>query len=175
MEPKLGRNDRYNGRPEPEVAACEQRRCLGAGRRQHNGRGLERHDAARGRARPGSDSHAGGCKPREQRRVLQIALDLASDGAPIDASRWAGIELDLIGNDESYNLHPRTADVARPWQSYRQSFIARPQWQTLRLPFADFEAHQIDAPLDLSTLPRIGMMPCAFHADIAIGGVRFHS
>ena len=108
---------------------------------------------------------------------LQIALDLAPDGAPIDASRWAGIELDLIGNDESYNLHLRTADVARPWQSYRQSFIARPEWQTLRLPFADFEAHRIDAPLDLSTLRRIGVVAIgrAFHADIAIGGVRFHS
>lgn len=108
---------------------------------------------------------------------LQIALDLAPDGAPIDASRWAGIELDLIGNDESYNLHLRTADVTRPWQSYRQSFIARPEWQTLRLPFADFEAHRIDAPLDLSTLRRIGIVAIgrAFHADIAIGGVRFHS
>lgn len=108
---------------------------------------------------------------------LQIALDLAPDGAPIDASRWAGIVLDLIGNDESYNLHLRTADVARPWQSYRQSFIARPEWQTLRLPFAHFEAHRIDAPLDLSTLRRIGIVAIgrAFHADIAIGGVRFHS
>lgn len=108
---------------------------------------------------------------------LQIVLDLAPDGAPIDASRWAGIELDLIGNDESYNLHLRTADVARPWQSYRQSFIARPEWQTLRLPFADFEAHRIDAPLDLSTLRRIGIVAIgsAFNADIAIGGVRFHS
>lgn len=108
---------------------------------------------------------------------LQIALDLAPDGAPIDASRWAGIELDLIGNDESYNLHLRTADVTRPWQSYRQSFIARPEWQTLRLPFADFEAHRIDALLDLSTLRRIGIVAIgrAFHTDIAIGGVRFHS
>ena len=108
---------------------------------------------------------------------LQIALDLAPDGSSIDAGRWAGIEIDVIGNDESYNLHLRTADVTRPWQSYRQSFIARPEWQTLRLPFADFEAHRIDAPLDLSTLRRIGIVAIgrAFHADIAIGGVRFHS
>jgi hypothetical protein len=67
--------------------------------------------------------------------------------------------------------------VARPWQSYRQSFVARPEWQTVRLPFAGFEPHRIAAPLDLSTLRRIGIVAIgrAFHADIAIAGVRFHA
>lgn len=108
---------------------------------------------------------------------LQIALDLAPDGSAVDASNWAGIEIDVIGNQESYNLHLRTADVARPWQSYRQSFVARPEWRTVRLPFAECEAHRIDAPLDLSTLRRIGIVAIgrAFHADIAIAGVRFHA
>jgi len=108
---------------------------------------------------------------------IQVALDLAPDGPSIDASRWAGLEIDVIGNGESYNLHLRTADVVRPWQSYRQSFVAAPEWQTLRLPFADFEAHRVDAPLDPSTLRRIGIVAIgrAFHADIAIGGLRFHA
>jgi hypothetical protein len=108
---------------------------------------------------------------------LQIALDLAPDGASIDASRWAGIEIDVIGNDESYNLHLRTADVVRPWQSYRQSFVAASHWQTLRLPFAEFEPHRVDAPLNPSTLRRIGIVAIgrAFHADIAIGGLRLHA
>jgi len=108
---------------------------------------------------------------------LQIALDLAPDGAPIDARGWAGIEIDVIGNGESYNLHLRTADVIRPWQSYRAGFVAEPEWRTRRLPFAEFEPHRIDAPLDRSTLRRIGIVAIgrAFHADIAIGGVRFHA
>ena len=108
---------------------------------------------------------------------LQIALDLAPDGAAIDAGHWAGIEIDVIGNGERYNLHLRTADVVRPWQSYRRSFVAAPDWRTLRLPFAEFEPHRIDAPLDLSMLRRIGIVAIgrAFHADIVIGGVRFHT
>lgn len=108
---------------------------------------------------------------------LQIALDLAPDGSARDSSNWAGIEIDVIGNDETYNLHLRTADVARPWQSYRQSFVARPEWRTVRLPFAEFEAHRIDAPLDLSTIRRFGIVAIgrAFHADIAISGVRFYA
>ena len=108
---------------------------------------------------------------------LQIALDLAPDGAPVDATDWVGIEVDVVGNGESYNLHLRTADVIRPWQSYRQTFVAAPEWRTIRLPFADFEPHRIDAPLDLSSLRRIGVVAIgrAFRADIALGGLRFHS
>ncbi len=106
---------------------------------------------------------------------IQIALDLAPDGASVDASDWSGIEIDVIGNGESYNLHLRTADVTRPWQSYRQSFVARPEWRTLRLPFAGFDPHRIEAPLGLHTLRRIGIVAIgrAFHAEVAIGGVRF--
>ena len=107
---------------------------------------------------------------------IQIALDLAPDGASVDASNWSGIEIDVIGNDESYNLHLRTADVRRPWQSYRQSFVARPEWRTLRLRFAEFEPHRIEAPFEPTRLRRLGVVAIGreFHADVAIGGLRFH-
>lgn len=107
---------------------------------------------------------------------LQAALDLSPDGSAVDASRWAGIEIDVIGTGESYNLHLRTAEVTRPWQSYRQSLVAAPEWRSLRLPFAGFEAHRIDAPLRLTALRRIGVVAIgrAFRADIGIGGLRFY-
>jgi len=106
---------------------------------------------------------------------VQIALDLDSHGVTIDASHWSGLELDAIGNREAYNLHLRTADVVRPWQSYRASFRPATEWRTLRLPFTDFTAHRIDAPLDLSRLRPMGIMAIgrSFDADIAIGGIRF--
>jgi hypothetical protein len=64
----------------------------------------------------------------------------------------------------------------RPWQSYRKAFVATPSWQTCRLPFAQFEAYRIEAGLDLTSLRRIGIVAIgrAFHADIAVGGVRFY-
>ena len=107
---------------------------------------------------------------------LQVALDLIPDGNPVDASGWTGIEIDVFGNGERYNLHLRTADVTRPWQSYRQSFVASPEWRTHRLPFAAFEPHRIDAPLDVGALRRIGVVAIGrvFSADVAIGGVRFY-
>lgn len=107
---------------------------------------------------------------------VQVALDLAPDGGAIDARGWRGIEIDVLGAGERYNLHLRTADVVRPWQSWRAGFVAGPEWRTVRLPFEGFEAHRIDVPLDLSRLRRIGVVALgrAFEADLAIGGLRFH-
>ena len=106
---------------------------------------------------------------------IQVALDLAPDGAPLDASAWTGIELDIRGEGERYNLHLRTADVVRPWQSYRSAFVASAQWRAIRLPFDAFEPHRIDAPFDPTRLRRLGVVAIgrSFSADIAIGGVRY--
>jgi hypothetical protein len=107
---------------------------------------------------------------------IQIALDLAAGGGVVDARQWAGIEIDVFGNGESYNLHLRTTDVIRPWQSWRAEFIATPEWRTIRLPFTAFAPHRIDAPLDLARLRRLGIVAIgrAFTADGAIGGLRFY-
>ncbi len=107
---------------------------------------------------------------------VQIALDLAADGGLVDASQWVGIEIDVLGNGEPYNLHLRTADVVRPWQSYRREFVATPDWRTVQLPFASFEPHRIDAPLDPARLRRLGLVAIgrAFVADVAVAGLRFY-
>ncbi|MGI9522418.1 MAG: CIA30 family protein [Hyphomicrobiaceae bacterium] len=107
---------------------------------------------------------------------IQVALDLRPDGSPVDASAFSGIEIDVIGNSETYNLHLRTTDLTRPWQSYRQSFEAGTNWETHRLPFADFEAYRTDADLDVTKLRRIGIVAIGrpFKADIAVGGIRFY-
>jgi hypothetical protein len=100
---------------------------------------------------------------------LQASLDLAVDGL-FDASAYSGLALDVFGNGASYNLHLRTADAARVWQSYRSSFEAPPRWQQVRLPFAGFRAHRLDTPLDLRRLRRIGLVAIgrAFTADVCI-------
>ena len=107
---------------------------------------------------------------------IQAALDLAANGESIDVSGWRGIALDVHGNGEEYNVHLRTDDIRRPWQSYRRSFIAKPSWETLLLPFDEFTPYRIDAPLNLKTLRRIGIVAIGrvFTADIAIGGVRLY-
>jgi len=106
---------------------------------------------------------------------VQASLDLGTD-ALLDASRYRGIEIDVFGNGETYNLHLRTADTGIVWQSYRASFPALPQWHTLRLPFADFQPHRITTPLNLHQLKRIGVVAIgrAFAADVCIGRVALY-
>ncbi|NHQ73415.1 CIA30 family protein [Roseovarius gahaiensis] len=107
---------------------------------------------------------------------LQMALDLRPDGCGVDASGQTGLALDILGNDQRYNIHLRTADVTRPWQSYRAEFTAPGHWTTIKLPFSDFTPHRLTAPLDLSSLRRVGLVAIgrAFTADLALGDLRFY-
>ena len=107
---------------------------------------------------------------------IQIALDLAPNGATVDAAAFAGIAIDVLGNGEDYGLHLRTSELTRPWQSYRASFVASPAWRAIRFPFADFVPHRTETPLNIHLLRRIGIVAIgrAFSADVAIGGVRFY-
>nr|WP_281806617.1 CIA30 family protein [Methylocystis echinoides] len=106
---------------------------------------------------------------------VQISLDFRPDGGPIDASSWSGVEVDVFGNGEEYAVNLRTTDLIRPWQSYRQTFRAAHNWETLRLPFKRFVPNRTDIPLDLHRLRRLGIIGIGreFTADISVGGVRF--
>ena len=105
---------------------------------------------------------------------IQISVDLAPEGDVADVSGWQGIELDVLGRDEEYSLRLRTSELTRPWQSYRQSFIATPKWQTVKLRFDRFEPHRTEIPLNLQSLRRLGLVAIgrAFSADLALSGLR---
>lgn len=107
---------------------------------------------------------------------VQMAADINPDGALFDASAFTGIELDVTGNTETYNIHLRTSDLTRPWQSYRQSFIAGPEWETHRIPFTDFTPHRTEMPLDITKLRRIGILAIGrvFEADVSVARLRFY-
>jgi hypothetical protein len=106
---------------------------------------------------------------------VQIALDVG-DAIQRALPDYAGIELDVFGNGERYNLHLRTEDMQHPWQSYRASFTAASEWRTLRLPFHEFEPHRLDSPLQPARIRRIGLVAIgrAFQADLCLGRLAFY-
>jgi hypothetical protein len=108
---------------------------------------------------------------------LQVALDLGDAGGEVDARRWTGVKLDVFGNDQVYNLHLRTSDIRRPWESYRKSFEASNRWTTVFLPFNDFLPHRSERPLNLARLRRIGIVAIGreFEADVSIADIRFYA
>ncbi len=101
---------------------------------------------------------------------VQAALDLGDRCAAV-APGYLGIQIDLYGNNEIYNLHLRSDATRRPWQSYRASFKSLPSWHTVQLPFTDFQPHRIDTPLKLETLRRLGVVAIGrpFTANLCIG------
>jgi hypothetical protein len=103
---------------------------------------------------------------------IQGALDVP-DAVLADITGYAGVLLEVYGNGEPYNVHLRTRDLWLPWQSYRATFQAMPQWRTLYLPFAEFEAYRTGKALDTRRLKRIGIVAIgrAFSADLCIGKV----
>jgi hypothetical protein len=107
---------------------------------------------------------------------VQIAFDLRPDGAGFDAGGWDGIEIDVCGNGERYDLRLRTDQLTRPWQSFRAEFLALPEWQSLKIPFRNFGAHRTEAVFDPSQLRRIGILAIGrpFRAEVAVAGLRLY-
>lgn len=106
---------------------------------------------------------------------VQMALPLAADGS-FDASAYTGIELEVAGNSERYNLHLRTTSLWLPWQSYRASFEATPEWTTVRIPFTELEAYRTSRAFRQDRLERIGLVAIGreFQADLCLAAVRLY-
>lgn len=104
---------------------------------------------------------------------IQISLDLAQE-CVFDARGWSGIEIDVYGPDNDYELRLRTSDLSQPWQSYRHSFRIEPHWRTIQLPFYQFRPHRTEKTMDISKLRRLGLVAIgrAFDADLALSGIR---
>lgn len=107
---------------------------------------------------------------------IQIACHLGVDETTFDASEWTGLELDVSGNDEQYDVRLRTDQLTRPWQSFRTEFTASQEWQTLRVPFDTFISHKTDAIFDPAQLRRVGILAVGreFKAHVAVAGMRLY-
>ena len=106
---------------------------------------------------------------------IQASLEIPDTVVDI-ASEYTGVMLEVAGNEQAYNLHLRTRDLWLPWQSYRSTFTATPNWQTVYLPFDSFEPYRTGKALKVSRLKTIGILAIgrAYQADICIGKVALY-
>ena len=107
---------------------------------------------------------------------VQIALSL-SDQGDFDASAYTGVEIEVAGNNELYNIHFRTGDLWFPWQSYRYSFTTSPDWQTHRIPFAHLTPYKTAQIFSQNEVIRIGLVAIGreFQADLCLASIKFYS
>lgn len=107
---------------------------------------------------------------------VQITLDLNA-GKAFNADAYTGIDIDVAGNNETYNLHYRTSNLWLPWQSYRASFEATPEWNRIRIPFQQMEAYRTGSRLRQDKIKRIGLVAIGrdFEANLCVGAVKFYA
>lgn len=107
--------------------------------------------------------------------ILDLTPPQGGTGA-LDASAFTGVRLLVRGNGERYNLHLKSTATLLPWQSYRATFSADPQWREVRLPFEGFEPHRLVQRLDTRRLTKIGILGIGrdFHAEVCVAEVGFY-
>lgn len=107
---------------------------------------------------------------------VQMAFDFAEGGRNFDASAWTGIEIDIRGNGEIYELRLKTDQITRPWQSFRTAFNAPFEWRTLRFAFAELQPYRTEAAFYPARLRRLGVVAVGreFEADVAVSAIRLY-
>lgn len=108
---------------------------------------------------------------------IQMAFDLHEGGADIDVSAWEGIEMDVYGDGGTYDVRLRTAQLSRPWQSFRADFVGHSQWQNVKIPFSSLVSHRVDAVFDPNCLRRIGILAIGNERDacLAVSNIGLYS
>lgn len=89
---------------------------------------------------------------------IQMAFDLHEGGTDVDVSAWDGIEMDVYGDGGTYDVRLRTAQLTRPWQSFRADFVGEPHWQKVKIHFSSLVSHRVEAIFDPARLRRIGIL-----------------
>jgi hypothetical protein len=102
---------------------------------------------------------------------IQMAADI--DPPP---PGMTGLMLDVSGNGEEYNVHLRTSDLDRPWQSYRASFVASDEQAGNTLPTRRLQPHRTDAPFNAANIRRIGIVAIGreFDADVRVYSIAWY-
>ena len=108
---------------------------------------------------------------------IQMAFDLNEGSADVDVSAWDGIEMDVYGDGGTYDIRLRTAQLTRPWQSFRADFVGEAHWQKVKIPFSSPVSHRVDAVFEPTCLRRIGILAIgrARDACIAVSNIGFYS
>src|SRR5690554_2245769 len=88
---------------------------------------------------------------------------------------YRGIFIELYGSAHDYNLHVKTIQLSRPWQSFRCSLSVQPQWTRFIVPYAQLQAHRTDAELEPTKIRSIAVVAIgqAFAVDICVRRLGF--
>ena len=118
----------------------------------------------------------GSVSTRRQGGFIQARVALHPRGRSFDARGFAGVQLRVKGNGETYAVHLRTKDTGFPWQHYAATFATNEQWQEIKLPFAQFRSGSMRVPLDTTSLRTVAIAAIKQEtkADIYVDNIAFY-
>jgi len=98
---------------------------------------------------------------------VQMKLEIEPGGLRAD---YGGIFIELCGAAHDYNLHVKTNQLDRPWQSFRCTLQVEPQWTRFIVPYAQLRAHRTDAELQPGDIRSVAVVAIgtAFDVDVCV-------
>ena len=98
---------------------------------------------------------------------VQMKFDIQSS---LLRTGYQGIFIELYGSAHEYNLHIKTTQLTRPWQSFRSSLAVEPRWTRFLGPYEQLQAHRTDAELEPTKITSIAVVAIgqAFDVDVCV-------
>ncbi len=83
---------------------------------------------------------------------------------------YRGVFIELYGSAHDYNLHVKTNQLTRPWQSYRCTLAVQPQWTRFIVPYEQLNAHRTDTELQCAAIRSVAVVAIgqAFDVDVCV-------
>ncbi len=96
----------------------------------------------------------------------------------ISTKKYKGIYFKVLGNNENYSIHVRTALTMAPWQYYKYSFKTSNTWNEVKAPFTEFKKSNSYQPSNLigQNIKSIGLVAGFkdFQANICLSEIGFY-
>ena len=83
-------------------------------------------------------------------------------------SDYRGFFIELYGSAHEYNLHVKTNQLTRPWQSFRCSLAVAPQWTRFIVPYEQLQAHRTDTELEPTAITSIAVVAIGQEFDVDV-------
>jgi len=98
---------------------------------------------------------------------VQMRLEMESGSARADCG---GLFIELYGAAHDYNLHVKTNQLDKPWQSFRCTLPVEPQWTRFLVPYAQLHAHRTDAELQPADIKSVAVVAIgtAFEVNVCV-------
>lgn len=105
---------------------------------------------------------------------IQIRREVAKGS--IDGA--IGVYIKVRGNSQGYYVHLRTSGTMLPWQYYQAEFQVTEDWQTIRVPLADFERSSswLSAAINPQSIRSVGIVAYGrdHEAEVDIAEIGFY-